>query len=55
MGVEPTEDIECPPTELKSAKPTGTYPPPCINRIYHDKIISKPVEYNVNIKSLLRF
>jgi len=24
MGVEPTEDTECPPTGLKPAKPTGT-------------------------------
>jgi hypothetical protein len=28
MGVEPTRDISCPPTDLKSAKPTGTYPLP---------------------------
>ena len=28
MGVEPTRDICCPPTDLKSAKPTGTYPLP---------------------------
>ena len=28
-GVEPTVDTEgCPPTELKSAKPTGAHPPP---------------------------
>lgn len=25
MGVEPTGDTECPPSDLKSAKPTGTY------------------------------
>jgi hypothetical protein len=28
MGVEPTGDILCPPTDLKSAKPTGTQPLP---------------------------
>jgi len=28
MGVEPTEDTECPPTGLKPMKPTGTYPLP---------------------------
>ncbi len=29
MGVEPTEDIQgCPPTDLKSAEPTGTHPLP---------------------------
>ena len=28
MGVEPTGDIWCPPTDLKSAKPTGTQPLP---------------------------
>jgi hypothetical protein len=28
MGVEPTWDSECPTTDLKSAKPTGTYPLP---------------------------
>jgi hypothetical protein len=30
MGVEPTEDTECPPTGLKPAKPTGTSLPPLI-------------------------
>ena len=36
MGVEPTEDTKCPPSELKSAKPTGTYLPPRDNiNIYY--------------------
>ena len=33
MGVEPTRDILCPPTDLKSAKPTGTHTLPNIARI----------------------
>jgi hypothetical protein len=29
MGVEPTEDLLGPPTDLKSAKSTGTHMLPC--------------------------
>ncbi len=41
MGVEPTGNTECPPTELKSAKPTGTYPPPLKTAYINSKIIAR--------------
>ena len=31
MGIEPTTDIVCPPLDLKSRRPTRTYPLPNLN------------------------
>lgn len=41
MGVEPTEDTECPPTGLKPAKPTGTYPPPYVSAYLMGSIFAR--------------
>jgi NAD(P)-dependent dehydrogenase (short-subunit alcohol dehydrogenase family) len=53
MGVEPTGDTECPPSILKTAKPTGTYPPPqskhiLSTQITQDYCVLKDDEMNNN-------
>ena len=49
MGVEPTGDIKCPPTDLKSAKPTGTQTLPKHVFFYSKSLFFVTVSRSTNI------